>query len=340
MTNGSEDKLPETSSGIIESSGPLNAAIKSARQFASGLPLTAGSQVGPEVLAGGLIAQLPARLSDDLLSRFGAPDPKKVRDMVSLAVRRSKEAAKVKVSRKLASLLKAANHDVACSASTLRRALTDFRTDAVGWMLYEPYDFVGHYRGAESKQPTVGDLLEQLVRLYGPRLHCGEMLYGVRGQSSGVRLFATAGGRKAVLAAAARFKHGEHSGLRGFYSRAIYERSPMGKCGRKFGELAAQVVGIVTLADMGLLGIDPLSVREIAWTIDYREYHHSLELTKRSIINLSEKQWLRTPAQGDELYSRMPVASGSRLLAETSRFLIHDPITQSEIDDAVSTNLT
>jgi hypothetical protein len=99
----------------------------------------------------------------------------------------------------------------------------------------------------------------------------------------------------------------EHSDIRPLACRH-WERSPLGAIEREHGVMAARLTAATLLAEAGMVGVGPIRVRELAWTVSPAVslfYHRSLSRVRRQVEDLVVQGLLECPDTGNEvrLYS-------------------------------------
>jgi len=321
-------------------SGGRAAPVQAIRAVAQGLKLPARSGVAPAVVVGGLIASGDPEWVDPLLARCGARDPEAVRRaIVSLTATGDDDPPKVKLDDRMPSelkqqLCKLDNAQPEATRSALESLMTCKLDDEVLWLLRDPVDFCRNYRGAGSRPDDKGELLRRLARFYGPRLAAAAEFLGEGGD--GTPPLVRNGAPQRIAQACKRLNQQRAETAELVFSRPVYGGSPFGKVWNEFGETAAHIFGIATLAELGLIGRGAPTVRDITAAISLKYFHRYLSLVQQTVASTLRPDWVWVPMVRKYVWFAAPVVPSRKALDQVTNFLADEPISDDEITDILA----
>lgn len=237
-----------------------------------------GQRAGPAVVAAGLAKVLGVSGAGVLLCQHGISDVKAFLAAIpDCTEEEATEFPELKPNEDLQRLLKAGLQEFfqgRMSADAALRILLDAPTPEVKEFLSNPRVLMKLGSEADTVRGTK-DLLRALARYYQVRFHVGYTYHTVD-PDSGTSDFLTGKEDKAFLKAVSELYREERAANEVVFSSPLYRDSPLGKCGSEYGQLGAHVLAISLLSEMGLVSHGPLSVRQIAWTLDGKNFHRML----------------------------------------------------------------
>lgn len=315
--------------------------VQAIRAVARGLKLPARSGVAPAVVAGGLIATGDPEWVDPLLARYGATDPQAVRrSIASLTVAGDGDPPRVKLDGRLPSELKQQlcrldDDQPQATRAALETLMSLKLDDEVRWLLRDPADFCRNYRGAGSRPDDKGELLRRLARFYGPRVTAATEFLGECRIGDGIPPLARKEAPERIDLVCKRFEDQRNETFELVFSRPAYSDSPFGKVWNEFGETAAHIFGIATLAELGLVGGKP-TVRDITAAISLKYFHRYLSPVQQAIGSRLYPEWVWVPRVREYVWFDAPVFPAKEALDRVTDFLTDEPISDEEAADILA----
>jgi len=307
-----------------------------ARKFAYLCGVPPGQPVGPAFIVAALAKALGEGKVGELLGQHGVSDVKILLAAIPDCVQEeASEFPELRPNEDLRRLLKARLGEFfqgKMLAEEALKTLLEAGTADIKDLLSDPRTLM---RGWSKSVATKGtrDLLKKLTLYYQPRFHAGYNYYTVDA-GSGTSDFMTGKRDKEFLEVISESYREETYAHYTLFSSRLYLDSPLGNVVLKHGPLGAHIVGISVLAEMGLVYHGPISIHQIAWTLDPKNFHRMLGFTLEKVTELHKAGLVEVQLDDDCVRLYSVVIASHRILNEFLCYLRDaDPLTEEDQSD-------
>jgi hypothetical protein len=326
----------------IETAKPTaDKAVAVARRAAQVAQIKPEARVGPEYLLAGVIKSVGDKVAASHLRAAGVKD---VRAILAAVPDASAEDAAtlppLKPDSDLARLIKgplapflAGKEDGETALKTLLDP--ENRVPGVRRFLTEPQWLTISRQTAVPETVSTRDLLKRLTYFYQRRHYVGELYYSPR-ERDGCSDFSDGSRDRSFLAAVDELYADEVAAHETIFNQRLYRSSPVGRCWDEHGELAAHVLGIAVLAELGLVGGGAPRINEVIWTIDPKYFHRNIGPVRRVGAALRDGGLIRLIPRSRSVRLFQRIIPADDVVDEFTEFLRdNDPISADEQADAL-----
>ncbi|MCB9851893.1 MAG: hypothetical protein H6819_02260 [Phycisphaerales bacterium] len=300
---------------------------------------TKAKQVGAELLLAGALKAVDEDQALSLLRSAGVGHPETVLQSVpDVGAADFDRLAAVKPDKHLARLLRKELHGFADGQCDVVHVLEVLlakanRTEAVRRFLTNPEEVLGGPGEAEG----TAYLLRALAAFYQRRWLLGRA-YLTSDAKTGYSDFVDGGRDDLFIREVDKLYTEQVEAYQQVFSHRLYDRSPLGRCWREHGDVAAHTLGAVLLGEVGQVGEGPLSVREIAWTLSPKYFHRHLSVARKAVQQLYAAGQVQSISGGEVSFLGQIVVPTPDVLDEFLEYLRReDPIRDEEIEDLLKT---
>lgn len=300
---------------------------------------TKAKQVGAELLLAGALKAVDEDQALSHLRAAGVGNPEAVvKSVPNVDAADFDRLEAVKPDKHLARLLRGELQGFAegrCDVlHVLQVLLADAnRTDGVRNFLSSPNNVLG-----TQDDPTgTAFLLRGLASFYQRRWLLGRT-YLTPDAKTGYSDFVDGGRDDLFLREVDKLYREQVEAYQQVFSHQLYDRSPLGRCWREHGDVAAHTLGAVLLGEVGQVGDGPLSVREIAWTLSPKYFHRHLSVARKAVQALYSADKVQSISGGEVSFLGQVVVPTPEVLDEFLDYLrCEDPIRDEEVEDLLKT---
>ena len=210
------------------------------------------------------------------------------------------------------------------SPSVIDRDVRRFQADPTTLFVSRPDDDLQSTR----------ELVQALAGYYQPRFHAGYQQFSVDA-SRGYSNFLQKNQTEAFVKVAEELRDDECRANRTVFASRLYDRSPLGSCRRKYGELEAHILGAAILGEMTLVAQGPLSVNALTWAVDPCRYHRLAGLVLEKTVYLRDEGILVVRPDDDVRLNSRVLPDASTMSDWLTYLRKADPITDEEVQNAL-----
>ena len=316
----------------------LIASVKQiARRLAYKTGIKTGQPVGPALMAAALAKAMEPEQTIPLLKASGIDNPKRFLDAIPVCSEaEAKEFDPLHPDAELTTILRGElvgflDGNIAAEKA-LPILLKASKDDLLGFV--ESVGQISQKVGSISVYSTTKNLIRDLAAVYQPRYDlCYKHYYKVDPDTH-VCNFLSNKKHKQFLEDVDQLYQKEAKAHHAILASTLYGSSPLGRCARQYGEMESDILGIAFLGELGLVGQGPLTVREIGWSLDPKNFHRILGLVKMKVHQLTNENILAVYPDKEDIRLQSHVLTSSVVMEEFLNYLRDaDPLNDQDRDD-------